>query len=167
MHPFMPVDHSFKIMIHFFIISFFYPESAPTWHVKPHNVTLYKGQQYTLPCRTYGYPIPIHYWTKNGAAISIADPDVLAGKNDLYFYAANTRHSGLYTCSAYNRHGSVSHSVYVKVVSGMVFGCSSVQFSCKPAVSWGVHTFIIWLNWGEKKHSEWFPEWSEFCYTDC
>ena len=23
------------------------------------------------------------------------------------------------------------------------------------------------LLYGEKKHSDWFPEWSIFCYTDC
>jgi len=99
--------------------SFCYLESAPTWHIKPHNVTLYHGQRYTLPCRTFGYPIPSHFWTKNGAAI--VDLGVYSGITDLYFYSAKTSHSGLYTCTATNVYGTISQSVYVEVVSGMVF----------------------------------------------
>ena len=105
--------------------SFFYLESAPTWRIKPHNVTLYHGQRnYTLPCRTFGYPVPNQFWTKNGATVE--DSDVCAGINDLFFYTAKKRHSGLYTCTASNVLGTISQSVYVKVVSGMVFGSSSI-----------------------------------------
>lgn len=55
-------------------------------------------------------------WTKNGFIIT--DTDVTAGLNDLIFTAAKIRHSGMYTCSASNIYGTISQSVFVKVVAG-------------------------------------------------
>ena len=39
--------------------------------------------------------------------------------NDLVFSNAKLSHSGWYTCTASNLFGTISHSVYVDVVSGM------------------------------------------------
>ena len=100
-------------------IFFLYLEGPPSWHIKPHNVTLYTGQKYTLPCRTHGYPAAHHTWTKDGFIISHID--VIAGLNDLIFTAAKISHSGIYRCSASNVYGTISQSVFVKVVIGMVF----------------------------------------------
>ena len=94
-------------------------ESAPSWHVKPHNVTLYKGQLYTLPCKTYGYPEPSYKWLKDN--YPIWDIDLAPHAKELTFLVARTWHSGKYTCTAFNIKGSISESVYVNVVPGMSF----------------------------------------------
>ena len=94
-------------------------ESAPSWHVKPHNVTLYKGQLYTLPCETYGYPEPSYTWLKDN--YPIWDIDLAPHGKELTFLVARTWHSGKYTCTAFNIKGSISESVYVNVVPGMSF----------------------------------------------
>ena len=95
-------------------------ESAPSWHVKPHNVTLYKGQiYYTLPCKTYGYPEPSYTWLKDNYPIRPWDVDLAPRGKELIFLVARTWDSGKYTCTASNIKGSISESVYVSVVPGM------------------------------------------------
>ncbi|XP_068734206.1 fibroblast growth factor receptor 3-like isoform X1 [Montipora capricornis] len=87
-----------------------------TWKTKPHNVTLYNGQQfYPLECLTHGFPRASHHWTKNGSQIS--DKNVTFMGRLLIFRVARTRHTGWYTCIAQNVHGTIAQSVYVKVVN--------------------------------------------------
>ena len=102
-------------MLKFFLLRL--TDSAPDWDTKPHNVTLYEGQQYTLPCKAHGYPVPIYFWSHKGSIIVDLDIKVLSS-NYLYFSNAKVRHSGWYTCTVSNVHGTISHSVYVDVVSG-------------------------------------------------
>ena len=84
-------------------------------------MTLYEGQKYTLPCEAFAYPEPTYVWLRNGHLV--ADVDVKALVNNyLLFSKAKLSHSGWYTCTASNIYGSVSHSVYVNVVSGMLSG---------------------------------------------
>jgi len=92
--------------------------SPPSWDIKPHNVTLYVGQQYKLPCKAHGYPIPSHFWSHDGSLVIDRDVKV-QGNNYLFFSDAKSSHSGWYTCTVSNVHGTISHSVYVDVVAGM------------------------------------------------
>ena len=81
-------------------------------------MTLYEGQQYLLPCKVHGYPVPSYFWSLDGSLV--IDPDVkVRANNDLFFSNAKSSHSGWYTCTASNVFGTISHSVYVDVVSGM------------------------------------------------
>lgn len=49
----------------------------------------------------------------------MVDIDVKVRVNNyLFFSNAKSWHSGWYTCTASNVHGTISHSVYVDVVSG-------------------------------------------------
>ena len=81
-------------------------------------MTLYEGQQYTLPCKAHGYPVPSYFWSHDGSLVVDLDVKVRAN-NDLFFSNAKSWHSGWYICTASNVYGTVSHSVYVDVVSGM------------------------------------------------
>lgn len=81
-------------------------------------MTLYVGQQYKLPCKTHGYPIPSHFWSHDGLLVIDRDVKVL-GNNYLFFSDAKSSHSGWYTCTVSNVHGTISRSVYVDVVAGM------------------------------------------------
>ena len=92
-------------------------ESAPSWKIKPRNVTLYENQEYTLPCDAIAFPEPAHFWSHNGHLVVSFNP-VVEG-NNLVFSTAKVSHTGWYTCTASNYYGSISSSVYVEVVSGM------------------------------------------------
>ena len=81
-------------------------------------MTLYEGQQYTLPCKTNGYPTPSYFWSHDGSLVIDSDVKVRAN-NYLFFSNAKSSHSGWYTCTAANVHGTISRSVYVDVVAGM------------------------------------------------
>ena len=64
------------------------------------------------------------------------DLDVkVRANNDLFFSNAKSWHSGWYICTASNVYGTVSHSVYVDVVSGMSVALFSNQY-----------VFGTWLN---------------------
>nr|XP_058973645.1 fibroblast growth factor receptor 4-like isoform X1 [Pocillopora verrucosa] len=90
-------------------------ESAPSWKIKPRNVTLYEDQEYTLPCDAIAFPEPVHSWSHNGHLVVSFNPVVVG--NNLVFSSAKASHSGWYTCTASNYYGSISSSVYVEVVS--------------------------------------------------
>ena len=92
-------------------------ESAPSWKIKPRNVTLFEDQEYTLPCDAIAFPEPAHSWSHNGHLVVSSNPVVVG--NNLVFSSAKASHSGWYTCTASNYYGSISSSVYVEVVSGM------------------------------------------------
>lgn len=89
--------------------------SAPSWKNKPQNVTLFKGQEYTLPCDAIGYPEPGYSWSHNGHLVVSSNP-VAIGKN-LVFSPAKYSHTGWYTCTASNFYGTITSSLYVEVVS--------------------------------------------------
>ena len=108
-----------KIVFFFFVVVV--PDGTPTWHMKPENVTLYNSQYYILPCKAYAYPAASYRWTKNGYQIS--DTGIKIGTYNLTFVSASNRHTGWYKCLALNEYGSISQSVYVKVVSGMNHLC--------------------------------------------
>lgn len=90
-------------------------ESAPSWKIKPRNVTLYEDQEYTLPCDAIAFPEPVHSWSHNGHLVVSFNPVVVG--NNLVFSSAKASHSGWYTCTASNYYGSISSSVYIEVVS--------------------------------------------------
>ncbi|XP_068734203.1 fibroblast growth factor receptor 2-like isoform X2 [Montipora capricornis] len=128
----------------------------PTWKTKPHNVTVYDGQQnYILDCQAYGFPPVRHRWTKNGSQIN--DEDVSVGRNDLSFRVAHTRHIGWYTCIANNVHGTIMQSVYVDVVndpsiiiqpeSASVVRRKSVTLSCGVV---GSISRVVWFKNNER-----------------
>lgn len=105
-------------VVQLFMKVYCYTESPPSWDIKPHNVTLYEGQEYRLPCKTHGYPTPSYFWSHDGSLV--IDLDVKVDVNNyLFFSNAKLSHSGWYTCTASNFYGTISHSVYVDVVSGM------------------------------------------------
>ena len=81
-------------------------------------MTLYEGEKYTLPCEAFAYPEPTYVWSHNGHLVADLDIKELVN-NYLLFSKAKLSHSGWYTCRASNFHGSVSHSAFVEVVSGI------------------------------------------------
>ena len=87
-------------------------------------------------------------WTKNG--VIITDTDMAAGLKDLIFTAAKIRHSGMYTCSASNIYGTISQSVFIKVVAGtcMVNAYNIMQwrYSLSPGQYPNINIYNILLT---------------------
>ncbi|XP_048581463.1 fibroblast growth factor receptor 3 [Nematostella vectensis] len=93
--------------------AFLYVDVPPTILPLPKNVTYFEGSEAVLTCSAEGTPFPIVYWSKQ--AKSHGRHELANRSMNLHLFNISRDHQGHYTCTAYNRAGTVNATLYLHV----------------------------------------------------
>lgn len=106
------------------------------------TVQIEPGIQHVLECLTKGLPIPTIEWFKDNKPYDASKDNLVsfsANKTRLMFKRAENRHSGVYTCQASNRGGSITSNMTLLVQIG---GPTTSPSTDKPTIK-TAHIILI------------------------
>ncbi|XP_052243255.1 roundabout homolog 1-like isoform X2 [Dreissena polymorpha] len=95
--------------------------SSPRFLMKPQDQVVARGRNVSLQCYTTGNPSPTIFWSKDGKNLMFSrmgsGNHMVAEDGTLRIFTVNDSDSGVYTCEALNKKGSVTASASVRVIT--------------------------------------------------
>ncbi|XP_028968385.1 hemicentin-1-like [Galendromus occidentalis] len=108
--------------------------APPKWLKTPEDTVLSKSHNAELECEASGFPEPNITWSQAGEIIQ-------RGKSISIGLKARMS-PGIYTCEAFNEHGSIRHSFEITLVSSG----AEVRVVCVPSIK----STLVWLKDGRE-----------------